>query len=122
VRLSKHLAFNGAAVLDAACAMQLEGIICKQAASVYRSGRQDSWIKVKCTKSGTYPIIAFVEKPGSGQLQCILRGRAEHVGHAATMDPCKQRDHCEVRRGHEGQLTVRACLEPFLTRGDLTVD
>ena len=45
--------------------MQLEGIICKQERSPYRSGRQDSWIKVKCTKSGTYPIVAFVEKRGA---------------------------------------------------------
>jgi bifunctional non-homologous end joining protein LigD len=62
VHLSKHLQFEGAAVFKEACAMHLEGIVCKQEASVYRSGRQDSWIKVKCTKSGTYPIVAFVEK------------------------------------------------------------
>jgi hypothetical protein len=65
VHLSKHLQFEGTAVFKEACAMHLEGIVCKQEASVYRSGRQDSWIKVKCTKSGTYPIVAFVEKLGA---------------------------------------------------------
>jgi hypothetical protein len=31
----------------------------------YRSERTESWIKVKCGKRGTFPIIAFVEKLGA---------------------------------------------------------
>jgi bifunctional non-homologous end joining protein LigD len=45
--------------------MGLEGIVAKRADTPYRSGRQDSWIKLKCVKSDTFPIIAFVEKLGA---------------------------------------------------------
>lgn len=65
VRLSTHLEADGAVMFDRACAMQLEGIICKDRSSLYRSGRQDSWIKVKCAKTDTFPIVAFVEKLGA---------------------------------------------------------
>jgi bifunctional non-homologous end joining protein LigD len=30
-----------------------------------RSGRHDIWIKLKCVKSDTFPIVAFVEKLGA---------------------------------------------------------
>ena len=45
--------------------MGLDGIVAKRVDSPYRSGRQDSWIKLKCVKSDTFPIIAFVEKLGA---------------------------------------------------------
>jgi len=56
---------DGAALFERACAMQLEGIICKDRTSPYRSGRQGTWLKVKCVKSETFPIVAFVEKLGA---------------------------------------------------------
>ena len=45
--------------------MGLEGIVAKRRGAPYRSGRQDSWIKLKCVKSDTFPIVAFVEKLGA---------------------------------------------------------
>jgi bifunctional non-homologous end joining protein LigD len=56
---------DGARVFDQACRMGLEGIVAKRVDAPYRSGRQDSWIKLKCTKSDTFPIVAFVEKLGA---------------------------------------------------------
>src|SRR5207237_2911696 len=55
----------GARVFEQACRMGLEGIVAKRADAPYRSGRQDSWIKLKCVKSDTFPIVAFVEKLGA---------------------------------------------------------
>jgi bifunctional non-homologous end joining protein LigD len=52
-------------VFAQACRMGLEGIVSKRRHAPYRSGRQEAWIKTKCRKSGTYPIIAFVEKLGA---------------------------------------------------------
>jgi ATP-dependent DNA ligase len=43
----------------------LEGIVCKRRDAPYRSGRVESWIKLKCVKGDTFPIIAFVEKLGA---------------------------------------------------------
>jgi bifunctional non-homologous end joining protein LigD len=65
VRLSDHLEGGGNVVFEQACSMRLEGIISKKRNSPYRSGRQKSWSKTKCTKSDSYPIIAFVEKLGA---------------------------------------------------------
>jgi bifunctional non-homologous end joining protein LigD len=56
---------DGTAVFEHACRMGLEGIVSKRRDGPYRSGRQESWIKLKCVKSDTFPIIAFVEKLGA---------------------------------------------------------
>jgi bifunctional non-homologous end joining protein LigD len=60
-----YLEADGSQVFDQACRMGLEGIVAKRADAPYRSGRQDSWIKLKCVKSDTFPIVAFVEKLGA---------------------------------------------------------
>jgi bifunctional non-homologous end joining protein LigD len=56
---------DGDQVFAAACKLGIEGIVAKRADAPYRSGRQDSWIKLKCKKSETFPIVAFVEKLGA---------------------------------------------------------
>jgi bifunctional non-homologous end joining protein LigD len=56
---------DGARVFEHACRMGLEGIVAKRVDAPYRSGRQDTWIKLKCVKSDTFPIVAFVEKLGA---------------------------------------------------------
>jgi bifunctional non-homologous end joining protein LigD len=48
-----------------ACRVGLEGIVSKRRDAPYRSGRQETCVKMKCRKSDTYPIIAFVEKLGA---------------------------------------------------------
>src|SRR3954453_4375873 len=60
-----YLEEDGARVFEEACRMGLEGVVAKRADAPYRSGRQDSWVKLKCVKSDTFPIIAFVEKLGA---------------------------------------------------------
>jgi bifunctional non-homologous end joining protein LigD len=60
-----HLEADPKEVYARACQMGLEGIVSKRREAPYRSGRQETWVKSKCTKSGTFPIIAFVEKLGA---------------------------------------------------------
>jgi bifunctional non-homologous end joining protein LigD len=62
---TEHLEGDGPEIHERACAMGLEGIISKQQDAPYRSGRTESWIKVKCGKRGVFPIVAFVEKLGA---------------------------------------------------------
>ncbi len=38
----------------------LEGVISKRVNAPYRSGRGESWIKVKCVPSGTFTVIGYV--------------------------------------------------------------
>ena len=60
-----HLEAEPEEIYAHGCRMGLEGIVSKKRDAPYRSGRQDSWIKAKCKKSGSFPIIAFVEKLGA---------------------------------------------------------
>ena len=45
--LSEHIEADGATVFRHACKLGCEGIVSKQRASPYRSGRVRTWIKVK---------------------------------------------------------------------------
>ncbi|WP_027170158.1 DNA ligase D [Mesorhizobium sp. WSM3224] len=76
---AEHLEVRGKDVIDHACRMGLEGIVSKRADSPYRSGVQTSWLKVKCIKSDTFPIVAFVEKLGAQprRIASLYIGRRE---------------------------------------------
>ena len=62
---AEHLEGDGLEIHARFCAMGLEGIVSKQQDAPYRSGRVESWIKVKCGKRDAFPIVAFVEKLGA---------------------------------------------------------
>src|ERR1700712_289552 len=70
---------NGDAVFEQACNLGVEGVVAKRANAPYRSGRQESWTKLKCKKSETYPIVAFVEKLGAKprRIASLYVGRRE---------------------------------------------
>ena len=51
IAYSEHTAQEGAAVYKHACAMGLEGIVCKRLDRPYRSGKSAEWIKVKVPTS-----------------------------------------------------------------------
>jgi len=79
IQLNPHIEADPSAIIEHACAMHLEGIVSKEIHSVYRSGRQDDWIKIKCAKTDTFPIIAFVEKLGASprRIASLYLGRWE---------------------------------------------
>src|SRR3954470_574284 len=60
-----YLEADGDIVFEHACKLGAEGIVAKRKDSPYRTGRQDVWFKLKCTKSDDFPIVAFVEKLGA---------------------------------------------------------
>ena len=65
LRYSQHFAGVGDQMIEASCKMDLEGIICKRAASPYMSGRGGDWVKVKCTKRQEFVIGGFTDPEGS---------------------------------------------------------
>src|SRR4051812_8962070 len=79
IQLNPHIEADASAIIEHACAMHLEGIVSKEIHSLYRSGRQDDWIKIKCAKTDTFPIIAFVEKLGASprRIASLYLGRWE---------------------------------------------
>jgi len=91
--------------------MGIEGIVAKAKDAPYRSGRQATWLKLKCTKSDDFPIIAFVEKLGAQprRIASLYLGRREgdrllYAGKAQTgfaMDEMRE---------------IRERLDPFIIR------
>jgi bifunctional non-homologous end joining protein LigD len=65
ILFAEHMEGDGGEIRERACAMGLEGIVSKQQDAPYRSGRVESWIKVKCGKRDAFPIAALVEKLGA---------------------------------------------------------
>lgn len=80
VKFSENLADDGTTLFQAACQMQLEGIVSKRVDAPYRSGDSTSWIKTKCRKSDNFPIVAFVEKLGARprRIASLYLGRREN--------------------------------------------
>ena len=65
VRFSDHLEGAAQEILDKACAMNLEGLIGKDAGSVYSAGRSKTWIKLKCRQRQDFVIAGFTAPGGS---------------------------------------------------------
>jgi bifunctional non-homologous end joining protein LigD len=59
--------FDGATpkLLRHVCAMGLEGIVCKQATSPYRSGRVGQWLKIKCGQREEFVVLGWTPPAGS---------------------------------------------------------
>jgi bifunctional non-homologous end joining protein LigD len=102
---------DGEAVYRHACKLKLEGIVSKRRDSRYRSGRQETWLKLKCTKSDTFPIVAFVEK---------LRARPRKI--ASLYVGRREGDRLiyagKARSGYTEQVAreVRERLDPLIIR------
>jgi bifunctional non-homologous end joining protein LigD len=65
VRFSEDLTGEAKDVLEHACKLGLEGLVGKQADSVYTSGRSKSWIKLKCRQRQDFVIGGFTAPGGS---------------------------------------------------------
>jgi len=67
IRFSDDLAGSAQEVLDHACKLKLEGLIGKQAESLYVAGRTRSWIKLKCRLRQDFVIAGYTAPKGSRQ-------------------------------------------------------
>jgi bifunctional non-homologous end joining protein LigD len=91
--------------------MGLEGLISKQQVAPYRSGRTESWIKVKCGKRDAFPIVAFVEKLGAKPRKIaslyVSRREGERLLYAG-----------KVRSGYTESVArdLRERLDPFIRK------
>jgi bifunctional non-homologous end joining protein LigD len=98
-------------LLQAACGLQLEGLIGKRADAAYAEGRTQSWIKLKCQQRQEFVIVGFTEPKGSrnglGALLLAVhddQGRLQYAGRVGTgfdtrtLDELRQRlDAVETR-------------------------
>lgn len=67
-----HIESSGSAVYASACKMGLEGIVSKQFADPYRSGRNASWLKIKCRAGQEVVIGGWTTQEGA--VRSLLAG------------------------------------------------
>jgi bifunctional non-homologous end joining protein LigD len=65
IRFSEDLKGDAEEALVHACKLRLEGLIGKEAGSVYVSGRSKSWIKLKCRQRQDFVIGGYTKPEGS---------------------------------------------------------
>lgn len=65
VLFSDHLRGEAEEFLEAACDLQLEGIVSKKADSPYMAGRSDNWVKSKCKQRQEFVIGGYTEGEGA---------------------------------------------------------
>jgi bifunctional non-homologous end joining protein LigD len=65
LRFSDHMQASTPQIRARACAMGLEGIICKRAHSPYRAGRSSAWLKLKCQGRDEFLVVGWTEPQGS---------------------------------------------------------
>src|ERR1044072_1887306 len=85
-----------------ACDLGMEGIVAKRIDAPYRSGRVQSWIKVKCVRRLALPIIGYVPQKGNS-IAAIRLGRPEggalvYAGKAGTGFTVASAQRSEERR------------------------
>ena len=87
IRVSDHLEGITDQVRKNACAMGLEGIICKRADSAYHAGRSRDWLKIKCQGREEFLILGWTPPQGSrtglGSLQLGFHdeaGKLHYIG------------------------------------------
>jgi bifunctional non-homologous end joining protein LigD len=87
---SEHFQGDGQAVLSAACQFRLEGIVSKRLDAPYRSGRSESFIKIKCSNAqelvvgGYSPSTALARAIGALVVGYYDDGQLIYAGRVGT--------------------------------------
>ncbi len=90
VLFSDHIRGEAEEFLEAACDLQLEGIISKRADSAYLSGRNENWLKSKCKLRQEFVIGGFTRSQGASSafgsllLGVYDQGQLHYVGKVGT--------------------------------------
>jgi DNA ligase D-like protein (predicted ligase) len=64
IQFSHHVEGGGKTFYKAAEKKGLEGMVSKRARAPYRSGRTESWLKIKCYEESDYEVAAVLRAPG----------------------------------------------------------
>ncbi len=84
IQFSEHFETDGASLFSQACELGLEGIISKSKIAPYKSERNESWLKTKCSQTARYEVIGY--KNGASSLYLAKRAGKDlvYVGKAGT--------------------------------------
>lgn len=90
LRFSEHLAASAKETFAKACELGAEGIISKQAAAKYVSGRTKSWLKLKCIHEQEFVVGGFTLPSNKGKgigallLGYYTEGKLAYAGRTGT--------------------------------------
>ena len=91
LQFSEEFDADAGSLLDAACRLQLEGVIGKRADAPYTSTRSNTWIKLKCTRRQEFVIGGYTDprgtRTGLGSLLLGVHdthGRLKYAGNVGT--------------------------------------
>ena len=105
LRYVDHVRGRGRDFLAALAASNLEGLVAKRAQSRYVVGRSRDWIKVKCTRTGTFVIGGYTVPQGTrAHLGALHLGRRDgrelaYVGRVGSGLDDTMLEHLAVRLG-----------------------
>lgn len=106
LRFSEHLMEDPARVRQHACAMGLEGIVCKRLDRPYRAGRGTDWLKLKCAGRDEFVVLGYTPPHGSrtglGALHLGFhdpQGRLHYAGGVGTGFDARMLDALRARLG-----------------------
>jgi bifunctional non-homologous end joining protein LigD len=75
LRYSEHIIGQGSDMFAGACKAGLEGIVSKQAGAPYVAGRQQSWLKIKCSQRQEFIIVGYSDaRTGDRALGALYLG------------------------------------------------
>ena len=121
LRYSGHISGEGEAMFAKACEAGLEGIIAKRASAPYVTGRQKSWLKIKCSLRQEFIILGFSDaRTGARALGALYLGYkqdgalryAGKVGTGFSMKSAR-----ELAERFEGMSVERPTLSRAQTEG-----
>lgn len=85
-----HQLVDGPSLHQSACQLGLEGIISKKIGDTYSSGRNSSWIKVKCLQQENFIICGYTNQKNASELGALILGQTsdteaiQYVGRVGT--------------------------------------
>ena len=89
LRTSEQLRSDAARVRRQACALGLEGIVCKRLDAPYRPGRSGDWVKVKCENREEFVVLGYTPPAGTRQgLGALQLGYHDETGRLHFLGGC----------------------------------
>jgi bifunctional non-homologous end joining protein LigD len=65
LKYTDHVEARGEAFYEGLMDLRLEGMVAKQAAAPYRTGRSSEWLKVRADKTDDFVVVGFTQPKGS---------------------------------------------------------
>ena len=75
ILFSPHTEGDGKTIFEHACEMGLEGIVAKRRDAPYRSGKSETWTKIKCVTRASFSVIGF--DPDRDSIAALYLARRE---------------------------------------------